>query len=211
MTAVALAAWWSVVLPAVPPKAWLEDTRQIAADAEARRVRADYNTGSITAWEAYLLRALVEHLRAQVVIEVGTFIGTSTYAIAFASTVMAVYTCDASNDCLPSTEVIRTFPKQSSTHMLQRLVQDSVQADLCFFDGTLQPTDLDLLVRVCGPRTVFALHDYTYGPKRRKSGWVTVPRKGIGNARLLQPHWPTHRIVEPLPDTTLALLVPEAA
>jgi hypothetical protein len=35
-----------------------------------------------------------------------------------------------------------------------------------------------------------------------------VPRKGIGNVRLLIPMLKRHRLVEPLPETTLALLVP---
>jgi hypothetical protein len=35
-----------------------------------------------------------------------------------------------------------------------------------------------------------------------------MPRKGIGNIRLLQPLLSAHRLVEPMTDTTIAVLVP---
>jgi predicted O-methyltransferase YrrM len=183
--------------------------RRVCEEAEQRRVRADYDTGSITAVEASLLRALAESLQARVVIEVGTFIGTSTHALASASSVERVYTCDASNDCLPHTDTIRTFPKQTSTQMLRTMARHGVASDLCFFDGVLNDEDVTLLARVCRPGVVFAVHDYNYGPKIRKHGLETMPRKGIGNIRLLQRTWPSHCLVEPMPETTLAALVPE--
>lgn len=203
---------WADVLPAVPNRAWLADVQRIARHADTLRGRAGYDTGSITEYEAYLLRALAEHLGAVVVIEVGTFIGTSTAALASASCVEAVYTCDVSNDCIAKTDVIRPFPKTTSTDMLTRLVQKGVQADLCFFDGVLRNEDVDLLAELAHEATVFATHDYNYGPKVRVKHGVeyleTVPRKGIWNVRLLQQRWPSHQVIEPLPETTVALVVP---
>jgi hypothetical protein len=208
----ALAVTWAEFLPAEPNDDWQAAAERIAREADQRRARADYDTGSVTVYEAYLLRALAEYLVASVVIEVGTFIGTSTLALASAESVEAVYTCDISNDCLDATDVIRTFPKQSSTDMLTRLVQKGVRADLCFFDGVLRNEDVALLAEVAHSATVFATHDYNYGPKIRVKNGVeyleTVPRKGIGNVRLLQQRWPSHLVIEPLPETTLALLVP---
>lgn len=209
------AAFWATVLTATPQAAvWQADVRQVVAEAEARRRWADYNTGSILEAEAYALRALAEYVRAHTVIEVGTFIGTSTCALASASTVTAVYTCDASNDCLVSSGIIRTFPKASSTVMLRHLVAQGVRADLCFFDGTLGKADIPLIAAATTASPVFAVHDYNYGPKLRMKGGrsycETVPRKGIGNGDLLRARWPRHVVVEPLPETTLAVLVPEA-
>lgn len=205
---------WGRALAAEPNLDWQADALRIAADAEPRRKRAGYDTGSILEYEAYLLRALAEHLQTTVVIEVGTFIGTSTHALAAASTVEAVYTCDVSNDCLKGTDVIRTFPKTRSTDMLRTLVAKGVRADLCFFDGVLSAEDVDLLTEATSPEPVFVVHDYNYGPKKRvRNGAVcfeTVPRKGIGNIRLLQQQWPAYVVVEPLPETTLGLLVPES-
>jgi hypothetical protein len=201
---------WATVLPDHPNPVWQEDARRILAEAEKRRWLSDYNTGSIAEFEAYLLRALAEFLKARVVIDVGTFIGTSACALASASTVTAVYTCDASNDCLHSTDVITTFPKVGSTEMLRTLAKRGVRADLCFFDGVLRHEDIDLLTRVTTPKVVFAVHDYNYGPKIKKHGLVTVPRKGIGNIHALRRAWPSHLLVEPLPNALVALLMPES-
>lgn len=208
--AVDVSSFWSSVLGTVPNAVWQADVRRILIDAEGRREAADYDTGSITEQEAYALVALAEGLRARIVIEVGTFIGTSTCALASASSVRAVFTCDASNDCLKDTDKIRTFPKQTSNQMLRSLKERGVIADLCFFDGVLNEADIAALVYVTSPRVVFAMHDHNYGPKIRKRGLETMPRKGIGNARLLRAAWPHYALVEPLPETTLALLVPES-
>lgn len=186
----------------------------LMVEAEARRVLADYNTGSITEDEACALLALVNYLDTRVVIEVGTFIGLSTTALAAGAHISDVYTCDASNDCLPSRGAVRCYPKQTSTQMLRDLRHRGVRADLCFVDGVLQADDADLLESLTHARTVFAFHDYNYGPKiRQKHGTTyqeTMPRKDIGNVRLMGPRLPDHTLIEPLGGTTLALLVPES-
>lgn len=206
----AATSFWHTVLPAEPNAAWLADVRQLAVEAEPRRQRADYDTGSITEKEAYLLRALVEYLHSRIVIEIGTFIGASTMAMATGLSVLAVFTCDYSNDCLPAIYPVHTYPRQTSTQMLRDLRARQVTADLCFFDGVINAADVTLLKHVTHKGTVYAFHDYNYGPKLRKSGWTTVPRKGIGNVNLLKPRLSRHVLVDPLPETTLALLVPEA-
>jgi hypothetical protein len=203
-------AGWASLLPVPPNVVWQEEARRILAEAESRRWRCDYNTGSIAEFEAYLLRALAERLKARVMIDVGTFIGASACALASASTVQAVYTCDISNDCLGSSDVITTYPRVSSTMMLRDLATRGVRADLCFFDGVLSDEDVDLLTKATTPHVVFAVHDYNYGPKIRKHGFETVPRKGIGNIRALQRRWPSHVVVKPLPDSLVALLMPES-
>ena len=145
-------------------------------------------------------------------IEVGTFIGASTHALASAPCVGKVYTCDASNDCLETTGVIQTFAKRTSTFMLEKLNLLGVTADLCFFDGSLTAEDVELLAGVCHKLTVFAVHDYNYGPKIRPHGIEILPRKGIGNVALLQPRWPHYAVVKPVcaPAHTLAAMVPES-
>jgi len=208
----AAADFWAGILPEVPNTAGIARVQALIVEADARRARADYNTGSISEAEAYYLWALAQARKARVVIEVGTFIGTSTTALALADSVEAVYTCDASNDCLPATPTIHPYPKRTSIDMLQDLVWKEVVADLCFFDGVLTARDVDLLARVTHPRTVYAFHDYNYGPKIRqrhgKTTLETMPRKGIGNVGLIYPRCLGHDLIDPLPESTLALLVP---
>lgn len=208
-TTLAVETFWARVLQALPSDGH-EHVKSILPEAEDRRIRADYDTGSITEDEAVRLLALAQWITARVILEVGTFIGVSTVALSRAHGVEAVYTCDASNDCLPSAGVIHTYPKRNSTTMLRDLIKRQVRADLCFFDGVLMPPDPELLLRVTHRQTVYAFHDYNFGPKIRKGGVLeTVPRKGIGNVRALQPLLPRYALIEPPPDTTLALLVPE--
>lgn len=202
--------FWASVLPSVPLAYCQPRVRQIAAEADARRVKADYNTGSITEDEARMLWALAEAFRARAVIEVGTFTGTSALALAMGSAVEAVYTCDISNDCLDASDVIRPFPKTSSVDMLKSLRCLGVSADLCFFDGVLTDADVAALLMLTHPHTVFAFHDYNYGPKIRANGVHEImPRKGIGNVNLLKPLFPTHTLIDPPEGTTLAVLAPE--
>lgn len=199
---------WAALMP-VYCVTWREQVARIAAEAEPRRARADYNTGSILEEEAYLLCALAHVTKARQVIEVGTFIGTSTLALALGADVQTVFTCDSSNDCLPPSAKVRTYPKTVSTEMLRDLRTRGVLADLCFFDGALSQDDAEILQQVTYPGTVYAFHDYNYGPKIRKHGLETVPRKGIGNVNLLRRWLPSHVLAEPKPGTSLALLVPE--
>lgn len=198
-------------------RAALSLDRQVAvgalvAEAEARRVHSDYNTGSITAFEAGLLWALADATHARTVVEVGTFIGTSTVALSRGADVRDVYTCDSSNDCLPATDVLHPYPRWTSTEMFHHLVKIGVQADLCFFDGVLRRDDVRLLQAITHAGTVCAVHDYNHGPKIRRHGsreWTEiVPRKGIGNIDLLRTWVKGHRLVPPEPETTLAVLLP---
>lgn len=202
------ASFWATVRGERPADR-ADRVQALMAAAEARRASADYDTGSILACEAETLWGLADYIKAQRVIEVGTFIGLSTTALASAETVTDVYTCDASNDCLDGDGVIWTHPKTASTQMFKSLVATHVTADLCFFDGTLAAADVPLLKRVTHQNTVFVVHDYNYGPKQRRGGLVTVPRKGIGNIALLAPMAASRVLVEPEPGTTLAALVPK--
>lgn len=205
------AEFWTRTMESVADRDSASVVRALSAESERRRSDADYDTGSVTGFEAFCLLALAQSLSARTVIEIGTFVGMSTVALSQASTVKAVYTCDASNDCLQATEIIRTYPKRTSTVMLRDLVRQQVRADLCFYDGVLMPGDVDLILRVTHRETVHAFHDFNYGPKIRKGGKLeTVPRKGIGNVAALQPLLSRYVLIPPQPETTLALLVPES-
>jgi hypothetical protein len=201
--------FWASVLPSVPLAYCQPRVRQIFEESDARRIRADYNTGSITKDEIRMLWALAERFRARVVLEVGTFIGTSALALAMGSSVEAVYTCDSSNDCLDATAIIRTYPKTASQDMWLDLRARNVVADLCFFDGVLRDVDAAALKGLTNQQTIFAFHDYNHGPKLRKHGVAIMPMKGIGNVNLLRPMFPKHVLIDPPAGTTLAVMVPE--
>lgn len=160
---------------------------------EPRRKLALYQTGTVPFESAVALRALVRFYEPKVVVEVGTFIGTSTLALAADR---IVYTCDQSNDCVPSSGRIVTHPYQSSTQML-RTIREPV--DLFFFDGRIQHDDIIEIQRLMTPGTVFVFDDYV------------GHEKGVVNVEAMRRLVPHHQLLVPDPGpSTLAVLVPFA-
>lgn len=184
---------WDGMLSCLKPEDVPDLINQIA-ECEPRRAKAAYNTGTVPLETSVLLRALSRFYKPQTIAEVGTFIGTSTLAL---QAERVIYTCDRSNDCLPSTDRILTHPHQSSTQML-REIQEPI--DLFFFDGRIQIEDMPEIQRLSHPRTVYAFDD------------CTGHEKGAINMALLAPNLPHHVAVPPYPNyigrSTLGALVP---
>lgn len=185
--------YWESLLTHLRPTDLPELVANIAV-CEPLRAKARYNTGTMPFEAAVYLRALSRLYGPDVVVEIGTFIGTSTLAL---HTGRVLYTCDQSNDCLPGTESIITHPYQTSTQMLREIQE---QVDLFFFDGRIQPDDIPEIVRLSHPSTVYVFDDF-HGQE-----------KGVANVALLGPHIPSYTFVLPLKGraSTLALLVPNA-
>jgi hypothetical protein len=189
----------SETLAAVRPD-WLQEIRAHAAQAEARRALARYDTGTISEAACVYLRALTERFRPKVAIEIGTFIGTS----ALAMRADRIYTCDKSNDCGPKEKRIVCHPYTGSTRMLAALVDRGVRADFFFFDGRIKDADEAMILALSTPETVYAFDDYE------------GREKGVLNVERLTPYLPHHTLVPPPADvlslpskTTIAVLVPE--
>ena len=182
------------------PQDWWDDADRIIAEAHPRRMKAKFNTGSISRTAAVALRALAAWRQPEIVVEVGTFIGVSTLSLARG--VEVLWTCDISNDCFDSNSVVRAHPYTKSTDLLRQLVKDGGWVDLFFFDGLLTPEDVPLIRQLSTPDTVFVFDDY--------NGQF----KGVVNAGKLTPFFLKHVLIAadgPVKDdTTLAVLVPEA-
>ena len=141
-----------------------------AQDLERQRVKAAYNTGSISASSVWVLAATAYYFEPGTIAEVGTFIGRSAYAMsegclhAFAQPV--IYTCDASNDIDLSelrqfkhdAELVQ-FPKQTSTQMFQKLAADGIKVDWVHVDGRLSHEDVDLIKKISHNHTLITLDD----------------------------------------------------
>lgn len=175
----------------------LPDLVNNIATCEPRRAAAKYNTGSIPWESACYLRAISRFYEPQVVAEIGTFIGTSTLAL---SPKRVIYTCDRSNDCVPSRLTnedfnIVTHPYRSSTEMLIE-IQEPV--DLFFFDGRIQPEDLPHISRLMKPGSVFIVDDHVGS------------QKGVVNVQMLASLIPKHTLITQATGSpsTLAIMVP---
>ena len=116
---------------------------------EKLRKKADYNTGTISNAAAWCLYCIVKYFSPKNIMEIGTFIGKSTWAMARGQDDGYVQdgrivTCDFSNDInilwVGKTK-FKQYKKQSSTDMLN---QEKITPDLVLIDGRLQNDDLVL-------------------------------------------------------------------
>lgn len=193
------AAVWARVLAGVQPD-WLPQIRANAVQAEARRARATYNTGTISEAACLYLWALTAWLQPKIAVEFGTFIGSSAMAIQ----AKRVYTCDKSNDCMPSSDRIICHPRKRSGAMLRQMVDRGVRAGFFFFDGRIAETDLPLILRASTLSAVYAFDDY----EGQEKGVINVDRLRpvLGSDYVLMP--PPPQVLDLPSQTTIAVLMP---
>jgi len=132
-------------------------------DLESLREKADYNTGSVSAFSAWSLFLLCRYFRVLRAIEVGTFIGRSTVSIASAMNLNGggeIHTCDLSNEIVvnqvPPTRILQ-YRKMTSTQMLTSL---EGEFDFAFIDGRLDSTDINRLAELLTEDAILALDDF---------------------------------------------------
>lgn len=118
-------------------------------ELDALRAQADYNTGSLSQDDICDLHNIVAYFKPARVAEIGTFIGRSTMAMAYAMDGGEIWTCDASNDLKlpehPNTR-IRQFPKTNSIGMLDKAAVEKVQFDLVYIDGRITEQDVKMII-----------------------------------------------------------------
>ena len=123
------------------------------------RKKADYNTGSITNAAAWCIYCVVKYFEPKNIMEIGTFIGKSSWSMAKAQddgNILKSYivTCDFSNDItIPWTGKTRLkqYKKQSSTDMLKKEI---ISPNLVLLDGRIQADDLILFEKLINQNTI---------------------------------------------------------
>ena len=162
---------------------------------------ADYNTGTISHDAAWDLYKIAHYFKPRFVAEVGTFIGTSTVALADGMGGGDIYTCDAANEIIlekhPYT-MITQFTKKSSTEMFNTMVNRGLKADMVYLDGRLQDADYSILGIITKPETVYILDDFE-----------GVEKGVINAANLMRSLMPTHHLVYPYRSLT-AMILPKS-
>jgi hypothetical protein len=138
-------------------------------DIEALRSKAEYNTGSISIAASVSLSLLASYFRPQIIAEVGTFIGRSTYSVSLGISLCGVkppqiHTCDISNDIRvdfdPILKEVIQYPKKSSIEMFNAFIAQGVVPDAYLLDGRIQQDDIGLLVRLHAESAVIILDDF---------------------------------------------------
>ena len=132
------------------------------------RVQSSYNTGSISSTTAWLLFSIVLFFKPKIIVEIGSFIGKSTFSMALAADFNLtenscdIFCCDYSNEIkfpnLAKTK-IKQFHKTSSTEMFREL-DVNLNIDLIHVDGRLEVEDCILLKEKINDNTFFIIDDF---------------------------------------------------
>ena len=177
----------------------LEALHMQALEQEKLRADAAISTGSISLSSAWALFCAANTIKPTNTIEVGTYIGRSTLAMALAMgrngiDDATIYTCDYSNSIdITSTGgvTIEQFKQIGSEQMFSTLISRKVRADLVFLDGRLTDRDTEYLPLLSKPETVYLLDDFE------------GIEKGVCNALKMAPALSrSHLLIYP-PDTEL--------
>ena len=151
---------------------------------ERRRADAHFNTGSIGFSTTVSLALATAYFKPSITIEVGTFIGRSTSAIAHACYLSNVHdcqihSCDHSNGIdldLSQFCDLTLYKKTSSTVMFRHLLAAEKKADMAVIDGRLEQQDATLLKSLMAEKSIIFLDDFE------------GVEKGVANADLLLNH-----------------------
>ena len=127
--------------------------------------KADYNTGSISKTAAWCLYCVVNYFKPQNIMEIGTFIGKSSWSMLKAQEDAKVenaylVTCDMSNDIsIPwyGKTNFKQYKKKTSTEMFQNEI---IKPDLIFFDGRILKEDLEIFQKLVNENTIIVLDDF---------------------------------------------------
>lgn len=135
---------------------------------DSLRIQSSYNTGSISSTTAWLLFSIVLYFKPKIILEIGSFIGKSTFSMAISADTYSpegdceIYCCDYSNEIhfpnLTKTKITQ-FHKTSSTEMLKQLRDVSI-IDFIHLDGRLEHEDCSLLQQKINQDTIFMLDDF---------------------------------------------------
>lgn len=155
------------------------------------RVSAEYDTGSISGGTFFSLIKLTAYFKPSVIVEVGTFIGRSTFAMAKAADLSGylanLYTCDYSNNIdlnLAVNSNITQFKKTSSTVMLTKLANANLKADFVHYDGRIQDADISLLKAISHPETIYLFDDFE-GIEKGVMNYVTLKKNNFFQQHIL--------------------------
>ena len=167
------------------------EAERILEDSRAIEARFPSQTGSISLQSIKTIWLLANYFQPKVIVEVGTYIGRSTLAMARGAnaSLKGLFTCDMTFDTwTPTTPedaaTIQYFGKTSSTDMMKALL-GRTQVDLFLLDGRLQQDDLQLITGLRHDRSVFLIDDFE------------GVEKGVDNALKLRNAFPDLMLLAP--------------
>lgn len=110
------------------------------------------------------LSLLIMNYKPKNILEIGTWVGTTSYAMALTDENCNVYTCDDNNRFvnlhIDANKRIYTHPRTHSTEFLKKMLNNDIVFDMVFNDATLTKEDCELLCKLTSKDFIFATHDY---------------------------------------------------
>lgn len=113
--------------------------------------------------DCLFLSLLVTHYKPDTIIEIGTWVGTTSLVMATSYEKVNIYTCDTDNKFvkqdLEQYNRIHIHPNTHSTQLLKKL-NDVKDVKLFFNDAIVTEEDCQLMINMSSDEFIFVTHDY---------------------------------------------------
>jgi len=143
----------------------------------------DIETRAIPEEDFEVLESLIKKYNPKIILEVGTWIGTSAMAMDMISNGAKIYTCDEHNMCVYESPNV-TFYHCSGKSVLAIMPRRNIQPDFIFIDAGMRKYIPSVLAAMTKD-FVFVVHDYVQGSK----GWRNMEalKKLVKNITIIKP------------------------
>ena len=199
---------------------WVEERfilYKITNELETLIKEATKPTGSIPPFTIFALYALTRYLQPDYILEIGTYIGKSTLAMAYAldkkESSTEIHTCDFSNSIKLINKTTTPIIQYNgvSTFMIEQLLDKNMTFTMLNIDGRFPSEDIDNLLKIIDiNETVICLDDFEASEKGLINYQVFLDSNKFNNHALIYP--PEDYLIKELSFTgnsTMAVLVPQ--
>lgn len=128
--------------------------------------------------DCLFLSLLIINYKPKNILEIGTWVGTTSYTMASSSNDCNVYTCD-NNDRFVNLNIevnkrIFTHPKTHSTDFLKKVLNENKKFEMFFNDASLSNQDCELICDLASNNFIFATHDYYSSTGSFEKGYFAI-------------------------------------
>ncbi len=147
-------------------KARLEEiSLEISEISKFLMEKGGINRNSTSLQDCRMLQLLVLERSPDKILEIGTWIGTTSYAMSLASSEKTkIYTCDVNDEFVDIenslSEKIKIHPKTHSKNLLKDKYEDLKGISLAWNDAELSLKDSEIIYDLLDDDFIFATHDF---------------------------------------------------
>jgi predicted O-methyltransferase YrrM len=137
------------------------------------------------------LSMLIMEYKPKTIMEIGTWVGTTSYTMATTSNDVIIYTCDNNNRFvnlqIEQCNRIKIHPNTHSTQFLKRLNEQKIIFDMIFNDASLSDEDCNLICELSKNEFIFVTHDYYNSEGGYEKGYYAMEsmKNALSNKNIL--------------------------